>query len=233
MEERLLKAERLAAIGETAAMVGHDLRNPLQGITAAAYTLKTQHFSTFDLEATRMIELIDNSVEYADGIINDLLDYSGEIRLEIREISSKAIAMEALSRIKMPSNITISDLTNDEPKLKADPAKIQRVFINIIENSIDAMPSGGMITICSKESNSNLELKFTDTGPGISEKVMEKLWKPLMTTKPKGLGLGLPICKRIVEAHGGSLSVESDAEHGTTFTLTLPIAPSLQEVNKA
>ena len=233
MEERLLKIERLAAIGETAAMVGHDLRNPLQGISAAAYNLKTQHFSPLDDEATQMIELIDKSVEYADGIINDLLDYSGEMRLKIRETTPRAVAKDALSRIKMPSNITISDLTKDEPKLKVDPAKIQRVFINMIENSIDAMPSGGRIIISSNESNSNLELKLADTGSGISEKVMEKLWKPLMTTKPKGLGLGLAICKRIVEAHGGSLSVESDVEHGTTFTLTLPIEPKVEEVKEA
>lgn len=222
MEERLLKAERLAGIGETAAMVGHDLRNPLQGIVAAAYALRKQLGPSVGESAREMINVIEKSVEYADGIVRDLLDYSGEMQLELHEATPRAIAKDVLARIPVPEGITISDLTTDETWLKVDSARLRRVFINLVENAIEAMPNGGEIAITSKEANGTLELKFTDTGPGISEKALETLWKPLITTKPKGLGLGLAICKRIVEAHGGSISVESTLGQGTTFTLMLP-----------
>ncbi len=224
--ERLLNAERLAAIGETAAMVGHDLRNPLQGISAATYALKTKFRSLTFEQARELVEIIEKSLEYADGIINDLLDYSKEMRVELHETTPRTIAKDSLMRIKIPRNIAILDLTRDGPILNVDAANIRRVFINLIENAIEAMREGGEITISSTESNNNIELSFTDTGPGISEEIMEKLWQPLMTTKPKGLGLGLAICKRIAEAHDGSISVKSTLGHGTTFTLTLPIKPS-------
>ncbi len=87
------------------------------------------------------------------------------------------------------------------------------------------MPQGGTLTISSKKSDGNVEITLTDTGSGIPEKVMENLWKPLQTTKAKGLGLGLAICKRIVDAHGGSISVKSEVGRGTTFTMQLPIRP--------
>jgi len=97
-----------------------------------------------------------------------------------------------------------------------------RVFINLIENAIDAMPQGGTLTISSKESDRTVEITFSDTGSGMSEKVMEDLWKPLRTTKAKGLGLGLAICKRIVDAHRGEISIKSKEGEGTTATIRLP-----------
>jgi len=114
-------------------------------------------------------------------------------------------------------------LSEDHPILRVDLNRMRRVCINILTNAIDAMPEGGEITIASKRSGDSIEIAFTDTGSGISEKAMENLWKPLQTTKAKGMGFGLAICKRIVEAHGGSISVASTVTKGTTFTLKLPI----------
>ena len=229
MEERLLKTERLAGIGETAAMVGHDLRNPLQGIGAAAYALRERLGSRIDEKTRELIRLIETGVEYSDRIIQDLLDYSGEIQLQLQVTTPRSIARDALQQIKMPDNVRVSDLTTDEPKLEVDPAKMQRVFTNIIENAIHAMPTGGEITVSSKKSNSAVEFRFTDTGPGIPEEMMQELWRPLVTTKAKGMGLGLAICRRIVEAHDGSISVETTVGHGTTFMLTLPIKPEVKK----
>ena len=105
--------------------------------------------------------------------------------------------------------------------------------MNLIQNAIDAMPTGGELTVSSNMSNGDLKVKFTDTGKGIPESVLRELWKPLITTKPKGLGLGLAICKRIAEAHRGSISVDSTVGKGTTFTLRLPIMPSQEGAKEA
>jgi len=219
----LRKAERMAAIGETAAMVGHDLRNPLQGIAGAVSVIKQKLGSTADTQTTEMLGLIESGVDYADNIVKELMDYSKEMRLEFTETTMKAIAEAALRQVKIPQNTAVRDLTQDTPRLLVDAARIQRVFVNLVGNAIDAMPKGGELTITSAESNGILEVKFIDTGVGVDDQVMQNLWKPLKTTKPRGMGLGLAICKRIVEAHQGAIHVESTAGKGSTFTIRLPI----------
>ena len=232
-QDRLLKAERMAAIGETAAMVGHDLRNPLQAISTATYVLKKELTPSADAKTREMFEVIEDSVAYSDRIVRDLLDYSQELELELSEATPKLIASDAVRQVEIPANITISDLTLDEPKIRVDTAKIRRVFVNLIEDAVDAMPDGGKLTISSNRSDDFLIVKFADTGPGIPETVLRDLWKPLITTKSKGIGLGLAICKRIAEAHGGSITVESKIGEGTTFTLTLPISHSQEGAQTA
>jgi two-component system sensor histidine kinase HydH len=106
---------------------------------------------------------------------------------------------------------------------------MRRAFTNIIKNAIDAMPNGGKLAIISKKINECVEISFSDTGIGMEKKVIEKLWTPLFTTKAKGMGFGLPICKRIVESHGGKISVESTEGEGSTFTMTLPIEPEVED----
>jgi PAS domain S-box-containing protein len=223
MDEKLRETERMAAIGETAAMVGHDLRNPLQGIAGALYILKQKWGETADTETLEMLEMIKGALEHADKIVKDLLDYSREIHVELTETTPRAITEAALLQVSIPGNVAIKNLTRDTPALRIDEAKMQRVFINLIANAIDAMPKGGELTIQSELSDRFVEIKFTDTGEGISEKVMQNLWKPLKTTKPKGIGLGLVICKSIVEAHGGSIQVDSHESKGSAFTIKLPI----------
>jgi PAS domain S-box-containing protein len=219
-EQRLLTG-RLAAIAELAGMVAHDLRNPLQGIAGAAYLLRNDSLSP--KERNEMLQVINDGVRYANAIVADLLDYSAEIRLKLEEAAPKSIVQDAVKSVKVPDNVTLRDLSEDRPALRVDLDRMRRVCINILTNAIDAMPEGGEVTITSKRSGDNMEIAFTDTGSGISEKAMENLWKPLQTTKAKGMGFGLAICKRIVEAHGGSISVASTVGKGTTFTLNLPV----------
>jgi len=227
--EQLIKSERLAAIGQVAAMVGHDLRNPLTGIKSAAYYLKTKLGSVMDKKISEMLELIEKDVQYSNRIITDLLDYSREIKLELAETTPKSIIEDALSIVQIPKNVQVQDLTHDKPKTKMDINKMKRVFVNIIKNAVEAMPEGGRLTISGKESDGNVEIIFADTGIGIAKEAIEKIWSPFFTTKAKGLGLGLPICKRILEAHGGKISVESIVDEGATFTVTIPIEPKPKE----
>lgn len=221
--------ERVNAIGELAGMIGHDLRNPLTGISSAAYYLKRKYGSLMDEKGCAMIEVIEKDVNYSNKIISDLLEYSRPIQLDLQETSPKSAVAEAVSHVDFPKNIQLVDLAKSTPAIKIDVDKMKRVFINLIKNAIDAMPKGGKLTITSEKVNGAVKFSFADTGTGISEENLKNLFGPLFTTKAKGMGLGLAICKRIVKAHGGRIVVESVVDKGTTFTITVPIKPKLEE----
>jgi len=223
LEEALLKSQRMAAIGELAAMVAHDLRSPMTGILGAAYYLKTKPSSKIGKEGKELLQLIEKCVDHSNTIISDLLEYSREIRLELTRTDARSLTRDALALAKIPRRIRVVDLTKKEPKVEADVDKMRRVFVNIMTNAAEAMPKAGTLTITSKKCGDNLQVTFTDTGVGISAEVMQKLWNPLFTTKAQGTGLGLMIVKRLVEAHGGRIWAESPGGgEGATFSLTLP-----------
>jgi two-component system sporulation sensor kinase A len=223
MEEALLKSQRLGAIGELAAMVGHDLRNPLTGIAGATYNLKRHLGKRIDIETREALKIIEQDIRYSDKIINDLLEYSREIHLEVRETTAKSITRDALAHLSVPRKIHLADSTKNQPRIMVDTEKMRRVFVNLIKNAVDAMPKGGTLRIASKKSDGNLEIVLADTGTGMTRETIDRLWSPLFTTKAKGMGLGLPIAKRLVEAHGGSIRVESKVGKGSAFTVTLPV----------
>jgi PAS domain S-box-containing protein len=221
MEEQLRQKERLAAIGEMAAMVGHDLRNPLTGISGAVYILREKYGSLMDEKGIEMFKLIDSGIEYSNKIVNDLLDYSGELRLERIESDVRSIIQNALSMVDVPKNVQVIDSTDNEARVSVDEDVLKRALINLIKNAVEAMPDGGTLTITSKKSDGNVEIRFIDTGVGMTKEAQERIWRPFFTTKAKGMGFRLPITKRIIEAHGGSVSAESTVGKGATFKITL------------
>jgi signal transduction histidine kinase len=212
----------LAAIGELAGMIGHDLRNPLTGIKNSAYYLKKKG-QDLPQEQKEMLDTIDKCVDYSNRIINDLLDYSREIHLIVEKHSPKKILDDSLTLVNLPPQVAVKNELNESTQLMVDSDKIKRVFINLIKNAVEAMPEGGEITINAKENKDTIEIGFTDTGVGINEEILPKLFAPLFTTKAQGMGFGLAICKRIIEAHKGTIVVKSVKGQGTTFTLTLPV----------
>ena len=225
VEERtrkLREVERLATIGELAAMVGHDLRNPLTGIAGAAYFLKTRCAEMGDENVDKMLEILENNVKYSNKMVNDLLDYSKEIELDLSTTNPRSLVEEALDSVTVPGNVRVRDLTRAEHEIEVDTQRMKRVIINLVNNALDSMPSGGEITIESKLIKDDVELYFTDTGIGIPEDILEKIWKPLFTTKSRGMGFGLSICKRIVESHGGIITVKSKIGEGAIFIIRLP-----------
>jgi signal transduction histidine kinase len=227
-QAKLVKSERLAAIGELAGMVGHDLRNPLTGIKNSAYFLKKKGNTIPQAQAKELLETIDKCVDYSNNIVNDLLDYSREIHLEMQECSLRELLAEAVAMVNIPEKVEILNQLPDEPHLQADHDKIKRVFINLIKNAIDAMPNVGKLTVDGKAVNGNYEISFADTGTGISDEILSKLFSPLFTTKAQGMGFGLAICKRIIEAHGGKITVKTANGEGTTFKITLPIGNKIE-----
>jgi PAS domain S-box-containing protein len=229
MEKRLLKAERFAAIGELSTMVAHDLRNPLQGIANVIHYLKKTSKNAGNEKLSSLIPSIDEALKHADKIVRELLDYSTDIRLELNESNPKSIITQALSAMAIPANIRVIEKTRTKPKIRVDSDKIKRVIVNIVTNAVDAMPDGGTLTIVSEEEKGYMKLSIADSGTGIPEEKMDKLWVPFVTTKAQGIGLGLPICKRLVDAHGGQIFCESKKGNGTTFTLILPILEAAEK----
>ncbi len=224
-QEQLVKSERLATIGQVAAMVGHDLRNPLTGISGAAYYLKMKLGPNAEKKMLGMLEIIEKDIQYSSNIITDLMEYSREIKLELTETTPKSIIAESISLVQIPEKVQLANSTLNEPRIKIDFDKMKRVFANFIKNAVEAMPQEGKLTISSRASGNDVEFTFIDSGVGMTREVLEKIWTPFFTTKAKGMGLGLAICRRIIEAHQGRISVESIVGEGTTFTITIPVEP--------
>ena len=219
---RLNKSERFSAIGQLAVMVAHDLRNPLQGINIATDFLSRENQDNLE-KKKRMLELIKVDVRYCDKIISDLLDYSREPKINPTKTGVRSIVEAAFSNLKVPENIHVNNLAIDDLKINVDFLMIQRVFENLIKNAIDAMPNGGALTIKTEPIENNMCISIEDTGVGIPDDAMQKLFTPLYTTKAKGMGFGLAICKRIVEANKGIIDVKSVLGKGTKFLIELPL----------
>jgi signal transduction histidine kinase len=222
--QKLRASERLAAIGATAGMVGHDLRNPLTGISNASYFLKKKYSNQLDQQGQEMLQIIESNVKYSNKIITDLLDYSGKIALDsLSVITPKALVADSLAMVSVPPNIQVIDQCEPIPELEVDVEKMKRVFVNLIKNAVDAMPDGGELTIKSVGEGERVTFSFRDMGLGITLEDQKKMFQPLHTTKAKGMGFGLAICQRIVQAHSGKIHVESVVGLGATFKVELPI----------
>ncbi len=226
-EQKIIKSERFAAIGELAGMVGHDLRNPLSSMQTATYYLKKNTAKNMDTSSKKMLQAIDTSIQYSKKIVDDLLDYSREIKLELEATNMKDLTDDALALLATPPSVNVINLTNNKHTIQVDKVKLNRVFVNIIKNAFEAMPNGGTLLISASKQDNNIEARFEDTGEGMSKETIDNLWRPLFTTKAKGMGFGLPICKRIVEAHGGKIHVKSVLNQGTTFTVSIPFGKAL------
>ena len=229
-QERLLRAERLAAIGQLGASVGHELRNPLGIIKNSAYYINTKLKDT-DEKVKKHLRIIESEISRSNKIISDLMNFARDKKLALQKTQINAIVQDALSRTTGPDTVTvITELGGDLPPLMADSSQIQQVFINLISNAVQAMTSpsqvetrnGGRLVISTRTEDGFIVTEFKDNGCGISEENLGRLFEPLFTTKTKGIGLGLAVSKRIIEAHEGNIEVESEIGKGTTFAVKLP-----------
>ena len=223
VQEKLIRAERLAAVGELASGVGHELRNPLNVIRNCAYLLKMT-LSEKDAEAIKTVAVLDKQVDIANKIITDLLDFTRITPPSPVRVDLKTLINECLSWITVPSQIIVRANLNGITPVRTDPEQISRVFANIISNAIQAMNTGGgELTIETGEDAGFIWIRFRDTGCGIAAANLERIFEPLFTTKHKGIGLGLAISKRLVEENGGKIEVASREGEGATFIVRLPL----------
>jgi PAS domain S-box-containing protein len=232
VEERtkqLQDKERLATIGQTAGMVGHDIRNPLQSIVSSMYLIRNDLGNLPESEekndVLEELDSIHEQISYVDKIVSDLQDYARPLRPELAEVDLKTLVTSALTTLNVPDNVEAFAYFDEKlPRLRTDPLLLKRVLLNLATNAIQAMPKGGKLTIKVQTSNAaHVELVVEDTGVGIPEENKPKLFSPLFTTKPKGQGFGLAVCKRIIEAQGGTISFESQVGQGTKFIIHFPV----------
>lgn len=213
-----IKNERLAAVGELAASMAHDMKNPLGTIRTGMDILKRN--TEIKPEIDNVIQRMDRAVSRMSHQVEDVLNYVRKTPLTIKEASIKSIIKSAIQALEIPKTIQI-DIDDNNIIIYCDERKMEIVFINLILNSIQAIGQGnGRISISVKQTEKNVVIAIEDSGPGISEDVMADIFKPLVTTKQKGTGLGLASCKNIVEQHGGSISFQNNP---TVFTITLPL----------
>ena len=230
VEERtkqLRDAERLAAIGATAGMVGHDIRNPLQAITSDVYLLRSEVSSLPESEEKESIkeslEGIDKNAQYINKIVQDLQDYSKQITPAALEIDLEVLCEDVLFKNDIPDNIEAScQVEKKAKKIVTDPDLLKRILINLVNNAVQAMPEGGKLVLHAYQEEANTVLTISDTGVGIPDEVKPKLFTPLFTTKSRGQGFGLAVIKRITAALGGTVAFESEVGKCTTFILRLP-----------
>ena len=224
-QERFLKTERLAAIGQAATMVGHDLRNPLQAIENGIYCINTElskHPNSQNIKET--LQAIHGSVEYADNIVKDLQSFASKREPLFRKIDINTLVKETFSHVKTPENVETVIELGELPEIEADKDMMKRIFVNLAVNGIQAMKEKrGILKVSTKETNGSIEIKFQDTGTGIKKENRSKIFVPFFTTKAQGMGVGLSICKRFIEIHNGNIEVESEEGEGSIFTVKLPI----------
>ena len=224
--KKLQDAERLSAIGATAGMVGHDIRNPLQAITNELYLAKKSieylpHHTKAELEES--IQSMEDNIVYINKIVADLQDFAKPLNPKREQVDVENAVKDALAIVNIPENVAVSvKIAQNLSPLIADSTMIRRVIVNLAQNAIQAMPEGGNLTITAVYRKRKIVIALQDTGGGIPKEVQPKLFTPLMTTKSKGQGFGLAVVKRMTEAMCGKVSYTSQQEKGTTFTLEFP-----------
>ncbi|MDD2365654.1 MAG: ATP-binding protein [Desulfuromonadaceae bacterium] len=233
--QQLERADRLASIGEMAAGIAHEIKNPLAGISAAVTIIKDD-MSPDDQRAIILSEVVDQ-VKRLDRTVNDLLFFGKPSPPEPTVLDINSILNTTLMFATQLSTGAVIDkhikFQPDLPPVYADAKHLQQVFLNILLNAYQAMPKGGKLIIHSyimqKGGVDYIEIDFTDSGTGIPQQILEKIFTPFYTTKAQGTGLGLPICKKLLRLHNGDIRVTSNND-GTTFSVELP-AYNLSEQN--
>ena len=229
--ERMLRQEKLAMLGQLVGGVAHELRNPLATIKAVAYFLNMCNLK-FRPDEQKALEILEKEVNVSEQIINNLLDFAQPKSPTLTKVKVNEVILTALSRIIITEDVEIiKHLDETLPAIVADPNQLTMVLTNIMGNAIQAMSQGGQLTITSTivergdapNCASYVTISVADTGVGISAENIEKIFEPLFTTKIKGIGLGLALCKILIEKQGGSIEVTSEPGQGSTFTVWLPV----------
>jgi len=225
LKKVLVSQTQLAIVGQMSTQIAHDLRNPLGAASNAVYYLKRK-VPTEESKYHEYLDLIQDEINVCAHIIGDLLDLTRD-DTPIREIVNlEKSVRSSLTRINMPSEVTLCFSCNPDPFLFSfDEVKFRRVLDNLFMNSLDALKGTGVISVIARRSEAADEITISDSGPGVLAELREKIFEPFFTTHTKGTGLGLPICRRIIERHGGTIELTDNDKQGTEFKILLPRKP--------
>jgi len=233
MRKRLEQSERLSSLGQLAAGVAHEIRNPLNAISMASQRLQREYLPCEEDESQefgRLTGVIRDEIRRLNIIIEDFLTFSRSRRLALREFSLTEVVQKLVRLMGEETSvrgIALSvKLEQDPLMVPMDVDKLQQALINLIKNAMESIVGAGSIDIVvEQQAGERAVIRISDTGSGLAPEEVAKIFDPDYTTKEKGLGLGLPIAHEIIRGHGGTIRVQSVVGRGTTFEITLPIKP--------
>jgi signal transduction histidine kinase len=226
LEAEMARGERLATVGNLAAAVAHEIRNPLSAVSMGLQRLRAEFDPVEREEYRRMVDLVQGEVRRLNAIVEEFLSLARPIRLSPGPVPVADLLGEIRQLIEPQARAAGIAVEQEIPAalgdVAADRDRLKQVLLNLVLNAIEAMPAGGRLTLGAAISGPALVLTVADTGSGIAPELLPRVFEPYVTTKTKGLGLGLAIARRIVEAHGGRIEAEGRAGQGTRFRITLP-----------
>lgn len=226
MQEEIVKSEKFSAIGRMASVIGHELKNPLATIKNIAYYFKKYLPADSNEKIKSFVDILNIEVDRATDIINSLLDFARIKKLNVQKVNLVEIAELTISLLHLPTDKQIEikkDYSHKEIIVEVDSDKIRQVLINLFQNSIEAIhQKKGIITLQIIDEGQNVLIILEDTGCGINEDIKPKIFEPLFTTKPRGLGFGLAIVKEILNQHNATIDIESEVDKGTKVKIVLP-----------
>jgi signal transduction histidine kinase len=234
VQNELVTKKQLAAVGELAAAIAHEVRNPLAVIVNAVAGLRRS--AVRDEDRTMLLGIVDEEAARLNRLVTDLLRFARPVSVKRSPVSLLELANRSRSSAMLDGH-QINVQMDDDPELNTvwvDPSLFRLVFDNLVENACQAMKTGGTVLIVVHRGQLRGEpavrIEISDSGQGMEQGVRERALDPFFTTRPSGTGLGLPIVHRIVEAHGGEIQLDSEEGHGTTVTLLLPLGPPPEEL---
>src|SRR5579872_2332585 len=206
--DKILKTEKMQVLGEMSSRVSHDLRNPLSIIKNSVDIMNLKWKDSMDIEMKEYLAKIERGVANINAIMDDIINFAQTRPLKLENNSLLSVINRAVESVHIPENITLK-ITQNDVSFEFDLPKIEVLFINLITNSIHAIgdKTGEIIIEFEEKGKDEIQIKVQDSGPGIPEDLLPRIFEPLFTTKQYGTGLGLPSCKNIVEQHGGTISI--------------------------
>ena len=223
--KRLVAQERIAALGRAAAQVAHEVKNPLAGLLLYSLHLKEKS-SNFSESQTYLVDKIVDTIRHLNGRVEQILGFARPVSVALYSEDLNQILTDILEllRPQLEANQVEVRLSIGEQAIYAmlDGTSMRGALMNLILNAIEAMPDGGILSIAVNRNDEMLQLEIADTGHGIGEDEAKKIFEPFYTTKEQGLGLGMPYAKKIIDQHGGTMSLSSQPGKGTTISIVLP-----------
>jgi signal transduction histidine kinase len=236
-QQRLARSERLAVVGQMAASLAHEVGTPLHSISGHLELMATSH--PYDANTQRRVRVIRHQVDFIVGTVKKLLEWTHRGRLPLRPLALNELLKEVLWLVgpTLDKNGIRVELSLDEslPPLPGDRDSLQQVFLNLINNSVDAMPGGGLIEVTTRldREGGAAEVLFRDSGVGIGPGAAEHLFEPMWTGKPTGSGFGLAIAREVMAEHGGTIELAGGVRSGAAFRLSLPLEAAAPEAGHA